>query len=428
MTTARDWAARLRRREVSPVEVIEHHLRVIAEKNPRVNAIVTLTAEKALEKARKVTPGPLFGLPVAHKDLQETRGVRTTFGSPIFRDYVPNFDTEIVRRMNAAGAISLGKTNTPEFGAGSQTFNPVFGKTRNPFDLSKTCGGSSGGAAVALATGMIALADGSDMGGSLRNPASFCGVTGMRPTIGVVPGSTTLVTDGPMARNAGDLAMLLDVVADLPAHGELDRDFRGARVAWCGEIEGMPFDAEVRAVVDGARRRFEALGCVVEEAAPAFAGADEAFRVLRAHEFHVKHGEKLEPYRNLMKETVVQELERGALLKPSDVERAMALREALIEKTKTFHASYEYFVLPTVQVLPFDIDQPFVTEINGATMPSYIDWMKSCYFVSMLGAPAVSTPAGFSRSGLPVGMQIVGPRFADWSVLQLAHAVEEAAR
>jgi amidase len=275
---------------------------------------------------------------------------------------------------------------------------------------------------------MIALADGSDMGGSLRNPASFCGVTGMRPTIGVVPGCTTLSTDGPMARNAGDLAMLLDVVADLPEHGELDRDFRGARVAWCGEIDGVPFDAEVRAVVDGARRRFEALGCIVEDASPDFGGADEAFRVLRAYEFHVKHGAKLEPYRALMKETVVQELERGALLKPSEVEAAMGLRSALIERTKTFHATYDYFVLPTVQVLPFDIDQPFVTEINGVTMPSYIDWMKSCYYVSMLGAPAVSTPAGFSRDGLPVGMQIVGPRFADWQVLQLAHAVEEAAR
>lgn len=427
MRTAREWAAMLRRREVSAAEVVEHHLRVIEEQTPRVNAIVTLTPERAMEAARFST-GPLYGLPVAHKDLQETRGVRTTFGSPIFRDYVPDFDTETVRRMSAAGAISLGKTNTPEFGAGSQTFNPVFGKTRNPFDLSKTCGGSSGGAAVALATGMIALADGSDMGGSLRNPASFCGVTGMRPTIGVVPGHTTLVTDGPMARNAGDLAMLLDVLADLPEHGELDRDFRGARVAWCGEIDGMPFDTEVRSVVDAARRRFETLGCVVEDAAPDFAGADEAFRVLRAYEFHVKHGEKLEPYRALMKETVVQELERGARLRPEEIESAFALRNVLIERTARFHESFDFFVLPTVQVLPFDIDQPFVTEINGAKMPSYIDWMKSCYYVSMLGAPAVSTPAGFSRSGLPVGMQIVGPRFADWSVVQLAHAVEGVAR
>lgn len=437
MTSAREFARLLRARQISAREVLDAHLDVIARRNPELNAIVTLTADLARAQADQADRaaargeflGPLHGLPVAHKDLQETRGIRTTFGSPIFAGYVPDFDTEIIHRMRSAGAICLGKTNTPEFGAGSQTFNPVFGKTRNPYDTSKTCGGSSGGAAVALATGMIALADGSDTGGSLRNPASFCGVTGLRPTPGVVPvvpnrcPESPLTVNGPMARNAADAAMLLAVLSGAPSAPAMERDHKGVRVAWLGDIPGMPVDPLVRQVVDTARARLESIGCIVDDAQFDFTGADEAFRLLRAREFHTLHGDKP---REQMKATVVQEIERGARIQPADIAAAVTLRTALRERLAAFQRRYEFLVLPTVQVPPFDIEQPFVTNINGVELGSYIDWMRSCYFISILGVPAASTPAGRTAQGLPIGLQIAGRPGADWSVLQLAHAFEQA--
>jgi amidase len=433
--TARELARRLRAREVSAVEVLDDHLARIDERNPELNAIVTLTPDLAREQALRADAaaargewlGPLHGLPVAHKDLQETKGVRTTFGSPLYANYVPDFDTEIVRRMKAAGAVCVGKTNTPEFGAGSQTFNPVFGKTRNPYDLTKTCGGSSGGACVALATGMIALADGSDTGGSLRNPASFCGVTGLRTTPGLVPivpnacPESPLTVNGPLGRDAGDAALLLGVLAGVEPPA-LERDFRGVRVGWFGEIPGMPVEPEVRRAVDAARRRLEETGCVVEDAAFDFDGADESFRILRAREFHAWHGGK---DLSVVKETVRQEVERGARLTAADIARAVALRDALLARLRRFHERYEFFALPTVQVAPFDIEQPFVTSINGLELSSYIDWMRSCYYVSILGVPAASTPAGRTAAGLPVGLQLAGRPGADWDVLGLAHALEQ---
>jgi len=437
MNSARELSRRLRTREVSAREVLEQHLDVSDRRNPELNAIVTFTRELARAQAdaadraaaRGEFLGLLHGLPVAHKDLQETQGIRTTFGSPLFADYVPDFDTEIVRRMKAAGSVCVGKTNTPEFGAGSQTFNPVFGKTRNPYDLSKTCGGSSGGAAVALATGMIALADGSDTGGSLRNPASFCGVTGLRTTPGLVPiepnrcPGSPLTVNGPMARDCGDVALLLAVLAGLDDVPSIARDFRGARVAWLGEVPGMPFESVVRDVANGARARFEALGCRVDEATPDFTGADAAFRVLRANEFFRLHHDK--PL-DRVKETVRQEIERGALLTAEDLAAAQAERSALIARVAVFQDTYEFFVLPTVQVPPFDIEQPYVTSINGTEMSSYIDWMRSCYYVSILGVPALSVPCGFTPEGLPVGLQIVGRAGADWDVLALGQAFEQA--
>lgn len=422
--------------EISAVEVFEAHLKTIERRNPELNAIVTLTPDLARAQAeaadramaRGESLGLLHGLPVAHKDLQETQGIRTTFGSPIYADYVPAFDTEIVRRMKAAGSVCLGKTNTPEFGAGSQTFNPVFGKTRNPYDVTKTCGGSSGGAAVALATGMIALADGSDTGGSLRNPASFCGVTGLRTTPGLVPiepngcPGSPLTVNGPMARTCADVGLLLAVLAGLDTVPALDRDSKGTRVAWLGEVPGMPFEAAVRDVVNGARKHFDTISCDVDDATPDFTDADAAFRVLRAHEFYSLHGAK---QRERMKETVQQEIARGERLTADDIARANELRNGLRQRVAAFQAQYEFFVLPTVQVLPFDIEQPYITNINGAELPTYIDWMRSCYFISILGVPALSVPCGLSAEGLPVGLQIVGRAGADWDVLRLGNALEQ---
>ncbi len=443
----------MRRKELSAREVLEAHLGQIARVNRQVNAIVTLAADQARERAlaadeaaeRGEFLGPLHGLPIAHKDLAETRGMRTTFGSPIFKDYVPDFSTLLVERAQRAGAITLGKTNTPEFGAGSQTFNPVFGKTRNPWDLSKTCGGSSGGAAVALACGMLPIADGSDFGGSLRNPASFCSVVGFRPSPGRVPNVpsrnawSALSVVGPMARNVQDVALFLSAIAGPDARAPLsihepgtrfaqplDRDCRGLRVAWCGKFAGLPFDSRVTDVVNAQRTIFEALGCIAEDADPDFSGADEAFKTLRALSFYQQHSALLDQHRVQMKGTVVDEIERGARLTGPEIARAETLRSQLFARIGEFMMRYEFLVLPVVQVPPFDIEQEYVTEIAGQRMETYVDWMRSCYLISMTALPAISVPAGFTAEGLPVGLQIVGRHHDDWGVLQMAHAYEQA--
>ncbi|HJT89009.1 MAG TPA: amidase [Bryobacteraceae bacterium] len=449
---AAEMARRIARKELSAREVMAAHLRQLERVNPRVNAIVTLVAEQAMEEAQRADEllargriaGPLHGLPVAHKDLHDTRGIRTTYGSALFRENVPAQNAILVERLKAAGAITIGKTNTPEFGAGSQTFNAVFGATRNPYDPSKTCGGSSGGSAVALACGMMPIGDGSDTGGSLRNPAAFCNVVGLRPAPGRVPRHarglawSTLNVDGPMARTVADVALLLSVMAGPDARdpiaiaepggrfaGGLERDFEDVRVAWAGGLDGVPFAPEVRSVVDERRNIFEDLGCVVEDGQPDFRDADEVFRTLRAWSFHTKYGELVGRHRDSVKDTVVEEVERGARLTGPDLGRAETLHAELFLRAQLFFEKYEYLVLPVTQVAPFDIDQPYVAEINGIRMETYIDWMKSCYYISMLGHPAISVPCGFTADGLPVGIQIVGRHEGEWSVLQLAHAFEQ---
>ena len=448
--------ATLLRRAVSAREVMQAHLRQIERVNPALNAIVTLAAAPALAAADKAdallanaagTPHslpPLHGLPVAHKDLQDTAGMRTTYGSPIYATHVPAVDTLLVERMRAGGAIALGKTNTPEFGAGSQTFNPVFGATRNPYDPAKTCGGSSGGAAVALASGMVALADGSDMGGSLRNPAGFCNVVGLRPSPGRVPswpqtaGWFTLSVDGPMARTVADVALLLSALAGpdarapiaLPEPGAtfarpLGRNFAGTRVAWTRGL-GLPYAPEVRSAVDAQRTVFEQLGCIVEEAEPDFSDADEVFKVWRAWSFELSLGKELDQHPEQLKETVRWNIEQGRQLTGPQLGRAEAQRTQLYHRVRRFMERYEFFILPVSQVLPFSVDTPFISEIAGVPMHSYIDWMKSCYYISTVGNPALSVPCAFSASGLPVGLQIVGRHQDDWGVLQLGHAFEAA--
>jgi amidase len=448
-------AALIRGKQLSAREVMSAHLRRIEQVNPKVNAIVTLVAEQALENARRADEaqahgeplGPLHGLPVAHKDLFETAGIRTTFGSPLFRENVPTQNALTVARIQKAGAISVGKTNTPEFGAGSQTFNTVFGPTLNPYDLTKTCGGSSGGAAVSLACGMVPLADGSDSGGSLRNPAAFCGVVGLRPAPGRVPEAaianawSTLSVAGPMARTVADVALLLSVIAGPDAAcpisitepgsslaGNLDRDFRGVRVAWFRNLGGVPFDRRILQAVNAQRRVFEDLGCVVEEAEPDFSGADEAFHTLRAWGFVANLGDLAKQHSDQIKETILWEVDRGSNLTASDLARAEALHTALWQRMRLFLEKYDYFILPTTQVPPFDVNQPYVTEIEGTRLETYIDWMKSCYWISILETPAISVPCGFTPEGLPVGIQIVGRHRDEWSVLQMAHAFESVTR
>jgi amidase len=451
--TAHELARRIRDRELSCVEVMQAHLAQIERINPQVNAIVTLLPEQAMAGARAADAalahgdpaGPLHGLPIAHKDLTLTKGIRTTYGSPIFKDFVPDQDALIVERLRRAGAITIGKTNTPEFGAGSQTFNPVFGATRNPYDLSKTCGGSSGGAAVALACGMLPIADGSDMGGSLRNPASFSNVVGLRPAPGRVPiwpseaAWATLSVAGPMARTVADVALMLSAIAGpdprspnaIVEPGEvfarpLERDFAGVQIAWSRDLGGLPVDPRVTAVIDAQRPVFAALGCAVEDADPGWDGADAAFKAWRAWHFELSHGQFLDTQRDQLKDTVIWNIEEGRRLSGPQLAAAERQRSALYQRLREFMQRYEFLVLPVSQVPPFDIEQPYITEINGVALDTYIDWMRSCYYVSATGLPAISVPCGFTPEGLPVGVQIVGRHQSEWGLLQLAHAFEQA--
>ena len=451
--TAVEMARRLRTRDLSAREVMAAHLDRIAERNPQLNAIVTLDADRAIDAARRADEalvrgddvGPLHGLPVAHKDLLLTRGMRTTFGSPLLRDFVPDQDSLIVERLRAAGAITVGKTNTPEFGAGSQTFNPVFGATLNPYGVTRTCGGSSGGAAVALATSMLPIADGSDMGGSLRNPASFCSVVGLRPSPGRVPSWpaadawSTLSVDGPMARTVADVAMMLRAIAgpdprspiaiDAPVAARdatLDRDCRGVRVAWWTRLGGAPVDPRVRAIVNAQRSVFETLGCAVDDAEPDFADFDAVFKTARALAFLTGVAPRVGARRDEVKDTIRWEIERGERLTPGEIASALIKRTELFHRMRAFMDRYECFVLPTAQAPPFDVAQPYPTEIDGVRMETYIDWMQSCYFISIVSNPAISVPCGFTEDGLPVGLQIVGRHQDDWGVLQIAAAFERA--
>ena len=434
---------------------MEAQLAAIDRVNPKtLNAIVTLVPDEARERAVKADAalargdrvGPLHGLPVAHKDLVPTKGIRTMFGSKVFAQFVRDEDALLVQRLRAASAITIGKTNTPEFGAGSQTFNDVFGVTRNPYDLTKTCGGSSGGAAVALAAGMTPLADGTDMGGSLRNPASFCNVVGLRPSPGRVPEWPRLTSwvpgqsvSGPMGRTVADVALMLSAMAgpdprdplslDEPGTTfaqSLERDFAGVRIAWTEDLGGLPFDPRVTAVVDEQRATLEALGCTLEDAAPDLSDADEIFKVWRAWAFELAYGEIVETHSTEVKDTVAWNVAQGRRLTGPQLGAVERLRTDLYHRVRAFMETHDFLALPVSQVPPFDIDQPYVTEINGTPMETYIDWMRSCYYVTVMGLPAVSVPAGFTPEGLPVGLQIVGRSRDDLGVLQLAHAVEQA--
>ena len=452
--TACELAEMIRSRRISAVELMQAHIAQIERVNPQVNAIVTFHPERSLQRARnaddRLARGEslhlLHGLPTAHKDLVPTRGVRTTWGSPIYRDFVPEQDALIVERQAAAGAISVGKTNTPEFGAGAQTFNAVFGATHNPYDLGRTCGGSSGGAAVALACGMVPIADGSDFGGSLRNPASFCNVVGLRASSGRVPkypnklGWNTLSVQGAMARTVEDVALLMQAISGPDARvpisltepgshfaQPLARDFSGTRLAWAPALDGLaPVDARVVAAIDAQRPTFEALGCRIDEAMADLADAREVFHVQRAQIFAATHAEHYARHRDLLKDTIVWNVEQGLKLTARQIADAELRRTALFERVHAFFETYEFLVLPTAQALPFPVDEPWVREIDGQPMSDYLEWMTSCWIITVTGHPAISVPCGFSPEGLPIGVQIVGRYRDDFGVLQLAYAFQQS--
>jgi amidase len=451
---ARELALLLKKRKLSATELMRAFIERIERVNPKVNAIVTFLPEQALQAAkaldRKSSPqgllgGTLAGLPIAYKDLVPTKGVRTTFGSLAYENHVPQEDHVIVERLSAAGAILIGKTNTPEFGAGSQTFNRLFGVTRNPYDLSKTAGGSSGGAGAAVAAGMLPFADGSDLAASLRNPGNYCNVVGFRPTPGRVPGWPaanswdTLGVIGPMGRTVEDCAFLLSAMAgpdpraptSLAEPGSvfskpLKRDFKKVRIAWSRDLGGLPMDSRVISLLAGQKRVLESLGCIVENAEPDFAGATEAFETLRAMSFLARFGPLLKEHRDKLKDTVLWNIEQGMKLTPEKIARAGQLRTTLFHRMRSFLERYEFLVCPVNQLPPFPAELEWPREIDGTKLENYLDWMKSCYYITITSHPAISVPAGFTPDGLPVGLQIVGRYRADFSVLQLAHAFESA--
>jgi amidase len=452
-STAREMVAAVRGRQISARELLELHLARIAERNPQLNAIVSLDEERAragadaadAATARGDDLGPLHGLPFAFKDTHDVAGWRTTYGSPLFADHVPDTDELIVERIRAAGAVTIGKTNVPEFAAGSHTFNTVFGTTLNPVDPTRSAGGSSGGAACALRTGMVPLADGSDMGGSLRNPASFCGVVGLRPSLGRVPSWPTdnlwetTSTSGPLARNVDDLALLLSVIAGPDARVPTaladpgasfaapdDVALRGLRVALSPDLGGLiEVDTEVRRVVEASGASLAAAGAVVEYAQPDLAEADDTFRTLRAWLFQAGLGELLAAHPDSFKTSLADNIRAGASLSGADIARGYTQRTALAERMRLFFGSYDVLLLPTSQVPPFPADQEFPHDINGRPMTTYLDWMRSAYVITVTGCPAISVPAGETAGGLPVGVQLVVPFGYDARLLGIARAFEQ---
>jgi amidase len=453
---ATDLAALLRARKISAREVMAAHLERINSVNPTVNAIVAqLEEERCLALADEAdaraangeTLPPLHGLPIAIKDLQPARGFRFTRGSPIYRDEVADEDSVLVERLRGAGAILIGKTNVPEFGMGSHTYNKVYGTTYNPYDLTKSAGGSSGGAGAALATGMLPIADGSDLGGSLRNPGNFNNIVGFRPSVGLVPSAPSsfpllgFSVNGPLARTVADTALLLSVMAgpdprdpgtypsDPSAFaGSLDRSFRDVRVAWCPDLGGLPLDPRVRAVVDAQRARLEALGCRVEDACPDLSDADSIFLTLRGFRSAAVYGPLLAKHRSLMKPEAIAEVEGGLRLSSADVARAMMQHAQLLERMRRFEETYEFLVCAVNQVPPFEAALDWPKTIDGVRMENYVAWMKSTYWITVTFRPAISVPGGFTPDGLPVGLQIVGRHRDDLGVLQLGHAFEQTTR
>jgi len=452
--SARKLAELLRRRKVSAREVMGAHLKRISQVNPLINAIVAKleddqclaladAADQRLAKGDK--PGPLWGLPIAFKDLEAAVGFPFTRGSPIYKTQMPTEDTVLVERLRKAGAIPIGKTNVPEFGMGSHTYNKVYGTTFNPYDRTKTAGGSSGGAGAALASGLLPIADGSDLGGSLRNPANFNNIVALRPTVGLVPTAPTpfpllgFAVKGPMARSTADVAFLLSVMAgadprdpgcypsDPARFGEdLGRSFRGVRVAWCPDLGGLPLDRRVRAVLETQRSTFENLGCIVEPACPDLTEANEIFLTIRAWRTSHTLGPLLKEHREQMKPEAIREIEAGASLTGADVAKRLVQHGQLLERMRQFQERYAFMACAVNQVPPFEASLGWPREIEGVRMENYVAWMKSAYWITTTFRPAISVPAGFTREGLPVGIQIVGRYRDDLGVLQLAHAFEQA--
>lgn len=454
---AAEIAAMMLRGDVSAAEIMNAHYDRIEANNPQINALVNLLPREAAlglaraadhARSRGEPCGPLHGMPMAVKDTHDAAGFPTTWGFVPWAERVAQLDGEVAARQRRAGALFIGKSNVPEFGLGSHTFNELFGVTSNPYDTSRTVGGSSGGAAAALATGMLPLADGSDMGGSLRNPAGYCNVVGLRPSIGRVPGEAPfgwfarLLTPGPMARNVKDVALLLSVQAGPKLDDPLSRPEPGKRfqepsrpdpaqlkIAWSADLGFAPVDAEVERMLERSAGIFENLGCRVENAYPDLRGGMSVFQTQRAANL-AQTGRALDrslpSWREHAKDTMIWNVEQGYALTADDLIRSEVERKAIYRRASGFFADYDALLLPSAQVPPFDKSLDWVREINGQAMASYIDWMTICCAVTVTDLPAISVPAGFTDDGLPLGLQIVGRPNADLDLLGIALLFEEA--
>jgi amidase len=436
--------------EVTPLDLLDVLEQRIAEVDGKVNALPTLCFDRARSHAKSLMRKPLgergllAGLPVPIKDLTDVAGVLTTQGSPIYRDTVPARSDLLVEHLESNGGVIYAKSNTPEFGAGANTFNEVFGATRNPWDLTRSAAGSSGGAAAALASGTAWLAHGSDMGGSLRSPASFCGVVGMRPSIGRVAHSPKFKIDrnlgvqGPMARNVEDLALLLDAMcgehpADLLSLPSPSLSFLSAarslgkprRVAYSPDLGITPVDPEVVAITRKAAARFADAGAIVEEAHPDLREAHECFHVLRAFDFAISKAALLRTRRDQLKPEVIWNIEEGLKLKVEQLERAEAQRLAMTARALEFFASYDLLLAPATIVAPFPVEHRYVAECAGKKFDNYVEWLGIVYAITLVCCPALSLPCGFTTSGLPVGLQIVAPPRGEARLLAGARMLED---
>lgn len=470
--SCRELATAIRDRELSAREALAAHYARIDAVNPAINAIVTQCREQAFERAARadqltasgVDLPPLHGVPMTHKDTHNTKGIRTTHGFPPFRDVVPDFDDLIIERFAAAGVISTGKSNVPEFAAGSHTFNELFGPTANPYDVARSAGGSSGGAAAAIAARIQPLGDGSDMGGSLRNPAAFCNVVGFRPSLGILPvaparnSSQWLARSGPLARDVADIALAMSVLAgpdpriplgcpvdasdftapalalpggrDVPGgRDEAEHPLGGLRVGVSTDFGvGVPVEDEIVDLVLGQAEVFEALGAHVQQACPDLGAADEVFDVTRAFDMATNLGPLLTEHGGLLKPEIRWNVQKGLSLTAAELISASVARSGLHLAVQAFFGDYDVLLCPTTQVLPFPSEERYPSSVRGVPMTTYTDWMRSASLISATGAPAISVPAGFSASGLPVGLQLVSAHGRDVRLLEVALAYEQATR
>lgn len=466
--SALELAGMIRARELSSRELVEAHLRRIEEVNPVINAVVTLDAEGATVAARRADElttagrgtGPLHGLPMTHKDTHRTKGMRTTQGSPVLRDQVPRQDDLVVERLRAAGVVTTGKNNVPEFAAGSHTFNEVFGTTTNPYAPDRSAGGSSGGLGAALAARIQPLGDGSDMGGSVRIPASFCNVVGLRPSYGVIPAPTPLDAwqwlgrTGPMARCVADIALFMTAVAgpvpEVPlaapvtgesfagllretgfgtADGGPDAGLAGVRIGWSPDFGiGIPVERAVLEVLEAQLGVFEDLGAVVEEAAIDLREADRVFGATRAMHFAAHLGDVVQAHPGQVKPEIAWNVQKGWELSAQDWIDVTAARTRLQRRVRDFFGRYDLFLSPTAQVVPFDAALRYPAEVDGVPSETYLDWMRSACVISATGLPALSVPGGFTPGGLPVGFQLVTYHYDDVRLLRWGRAFERATR
>jgi len=458
--TANEVVNLLKKNEVSPMELLSALEKRVNAIDKDVNALPTLCFSRAKSEAEKVMQKPLeergllAGLPIAIKDLAPVQGVKSTWGSPVYKDFVPTRSDCLVENVEKEGGIVYAKSNTPEFGAGANTFNEVFGATLNPWDTSKSCAGSSGGSAVALATGQAWIASGSDLGGSLRNPASFCSVVGLRPSPGrvafgaagegafpsdlfAIPGQPFSVA-GPMARNVPDVALLLDAMVghhprdpiSLPRTETRYLDAVKSRtkpkkVAFSRDLGVTPVDQEVAEICEKAAKRFEQLGCIVEEAHPDFSDVQDIFQTWRAMSFYVGKKALLDTNKDLLKPEVVWNIERAAEITVDDFARVELARARYLNRAITFFEEYDLLLSPATVVPPYPVEQRFVAELGDHKFSNYVEWLSIAYAITITGHPALSVPAGFTKDGLPVGLQIVGGPRGEANLLSAANLYEE---